>query len=111
MQATSAGYLPDLCTIQRATQTQDDLGGVVLTWAIFATDVRCRMDEPKTGTAEQAIDMAPGTAVKRIMHFGYSQDVTVKDRVVYGGLTYEVSEVQESASWLISRRVIVSRIE
>jgi hypothetical protein len=87
------------------------MGGTVNTFSNLATGVACRFDEPVTGSNEQSINLAVGTAVKFIAHFKYNQDVTVKDRIVFGGNTYEVSEVLDSASWLISRRLILTRIE
>jgi Phage head-tail joining protein len=111
MRATGSAYLPDTCTIQRATTTQDSMGGESQSFATLASSVACRMDEPVTGGSEQAIDMAVGTAVKFIMHLAYNQDITVKDRVVYSSSTYEVSEVLDSASWLITRRVVLMRTE
>lgn len=111
MRTTSDVYLPDTCTVQFATEGQDSMGGASVTYPTSAANVACRMDEPKTGAAETAIDLAVGSAVRRIMHFKYDQTISVKDRVVYGSLTYEVAEVLEAASWLISRRVIVTRVE
>lgn len=110
MRSTAAVYLSDTCTIKREVETQDDQGGTVLTYSDFATGVACRMDEPITSGPEQAINMEVATAVKSIMHFLYSQDVTVKDRIVYSGITYEVQEALDAATWLITRRLVVTRL-
>lgn len=99
------------CTIQRATTAQTATGGISQSWANLATGVAVRFDEPKTGGPEQPINQAIGTAVKLIAHVAYNQDVTVKDRIVYGVLTYEVQEVLDTASWLMSRRLVVTRID
>lgn len=111
MRAEADNYLPDTCTIKFATIGQDAMGGQSVTYPTEATGVTCRMDEPKTGGAETAVNQAVGSVVSRIMHFKHDQTVSVQDRVVYASLTYEVIEVLESASWLITRRVIVTRIE
>lgn len=111
MRTLANRYMPDTCTIQRATVTQDGMGGISETWADLAANVACRMDEPKASAQEAAVNMEVGAVVTRIMHLKYDQDITIKDRVVYGGLTYEVAEVQEAATWLITRRVLVKRVE
>lgn len=111
MRDTADDYLGDTCTISRATVTQDAQGGISSSWANLATGVACRMDEPVSGGAEGPINQAIGTAVRFIMHLKYDQAITVKDRVVFSSNTYEVAEVLDSASWLITRRLALVRIE
>lgn len=111
MRAEADNFLPDTCTVQFATIGQDAMGGPAVTYPSEATGVACRMDEPKTGAAETAVDLAVGSVVSRIMHLKYDQAISAKDRVVYNSLTYEVIEVLEAASWLITRRIIVTRVE
>ena len=107
MRSTADDYLPDTCTIQRATQGQDALGGISLSWANLATGVACRMDEPSANqslaNAEASVNSAVGAVAQWPMHFAYNQDITVKDRVIFGSYTYEVAEVLDSSSWLITR--------
>lgn len=111
MRSTAAVYLSDTCTIQREVETQDDMGGIVKTWSDLATGVAFRLDEPITSGPEMPINQAVGAAVKFIAHMLYSQDVTIKDRIVYGAVTYEVVEVLDAATWLITRRLGLARIE
>ena len=115
MRAEAEAYLPDTCTIQRATVTQDAMGGIVNTFATLTANVPCRLDEPTASQAvsnsEAMIGDAIGAVAQWPMHLPYDQDVTVKDRIVFGANTYEVAEVLDSSSWLISRRLMIKRIE
>lgn len=104
-------YLTATCTIQRATSGVSSSGSPTQTWGTLASNVACRMDEPKQSAAEANINGSIAAPSTFIMHLKYDQDVTVKDRIVYGSLTYEVQEVLDTASWLMSRRLVVTRID
>ena len=111
MRDTADDYLPDTCTITRPTAGHTATGAPTLPYSNVATGVACRMDEPITATPEGSVSGALGTVVRWPMHMKYDQDVTVKGRVVHNSKTYEVAEVLDSASWLITRRLMVVRIE
>ena len=87
------------CTVQRFTEGAFDVyGNPTLTWADYLTDQACRLVA------------APGTELKvgaEIVVADYklfiqSIDIIEQDRVVIGGLTYEVLLVQDYADSTIS---------
>ena len=111
MRSYANGYLPDTCTITRGSASHSASGAAKLAYGTVGTAIACRMDEPISASAEGPVNAAVGVIVRWPMHFKYDQDITVKDRVVFGSNTYEVNEVLDSSSWLITRRVMVARIE
>ena len=111
MRAASDAMLPGTCTISRPTASRTASGAPKNTYSDLATGVACRMDEPIQTTGEGEVLDRVGVIARWVMHFKYNQDITVKDRVVFGSNTYEVIEVLDSSSWLISRRAQVVRIE
>ena len=87
-------YRPDTCTIQRATESVTS-GGVTQTWATLASGVSCRLSRIGQGATEGLGANGATTAVgQRRIKLPAGQDVTVKDRIVAGGVTYEVVDVQ-----------------
>ena len=87
-------FRPDTCTIQRATESVTS-GGVTQTWATLASGVSCRLSRIGQGATEGLGANGATTAVgQRRIKLPAGQDVTVKDRIVAGGVTYEVVDVQ-----------------
>lgn len=87
-------FRPDTCTIQRATETVTS-GGVTQTWATLASGVSCRVSRIGQGATEGLGANGATLAVgQRRIKLPAGQDVTVKDRIVTGGVTYEVVDVQ-----------------
>lgn len=104
MRATMAASLPDTCVIQRKTLTADGQGGRSEAWAAAGT-VACRIAPLQVrGQAEVA-------AAGRVLETGdfiatlpNGTDVRAVDRLVSGGVTYEVVKVKGPRSWELSRR-------
>lgn len=111
MRTHANSYLPDTCTILRGTASHTASGVPKLSYGTASTGVACRMDEPISAAGEGEANERVGVVVRWPMHFKYDADIRVIDRVIFGGSTYEVNEVLDSASWLITRRVMVSRLE
>ena len=87
-------FRQDTCTIQRATESVTS-GGVTQTWATLASGVSCRLSRIGQGATEGLGANGATTAVgQRRIKLPAGQDVTVKDRIVAGGVTYEVVDVQ-----------------
>ena len=87
-------FRPDTCTIQRATESVTS-GGVTQTWATLASGVSCRLSRIGQGATEGLGANGATTAVgQRRIKLPAGQDVTPKDRIVTGGVTYEVADVQ-----------------
>ena len=111
MRTAANVWLPDTCTITRPTASHTASGAPKNAYSNVATGVACLMGEPSSATAEGVVNQAVGQVVHWPMHFKYDQDIKVTDRVVFGSFTYEVVEVLDSSSYLITRRAIIARIE
>lgn len=89
----AAGFRPDTCTIQRATETSDG-DGTSASWATLASGVTCRLSRIGQGGNEA---LGAGGAVRAIgqrrIKLPAGQDVRASDRIVTGGVTYEVVDV------------------
>lgn len=104
-------YLSGTCTISRPTAGHTPSGAPSLTYATLATGVACRLGQPVSSEPEGEVSEALGAVVSWPLHLKYDQDISMKDRVVFGGNTYEVMQVLDSSSWLVTKRVIVVRVK
>lgn len=110
LRSTQETALPDTCTIQTRTQSVDALGGITHSYANTYTGVACRLD-----VADQGSETVRNSAVQAesgwVLTLPHNQAISVTDRVIHGGLTYEVSAVGASRSWLTARRVQLVRVD
>ena len=94
LQSLAGEYRPDTCVIQRAAESVTS-GGVTQTWATLASGVSCRVSRIGQGGTEGLGANGATTAVgQRRIKLPAGQDVTPQDRIVTGGVTYEVADVQ-----------------
>jgi head-tail adaptor len=113
MRDTADSILPGTVVIQRASAAADGHGGMVPTWSNYATCV-CRLDvrdREITTMTEGAINGALNVVARYTMYFKHDQDITEKDRVVFGGITYEVTAVMGEQSWTIAKRAELARLK
>lgn len=92
--------MPDLCTIERLTETPNAFGGVARTWATQASSVRCRLDQVRGG---------PIVAANWMVTLPWDQVITFEDRIVANGLTLEPVEMNTGRSWEAATRVWCKR--
>ena len=102
--------LPDACTIQRYTETVTG-DGTSQAWSNLATGVACRVSPLASGASEAlGADTSLRAVAQWTIWLPYGQDVTVRDRVIYGLRTFEVARVgdrsYEVARELICREVV-----
>jgi head-tail adaptor len=87
------GLRPDTCTIQRYAETSTG-DGTTQTWSDLATGVDCRVSPLASGAAEAlGADASLQAVAQWTIRLPAGQDVTVKDRIVYGIRTFEVARV------------------
>lgn len=87
-----AGRLDREITIERATDARGTSGAVTKTWATLATvpaEVR-----PKRGREFFAAGQVAGE-VDTVFRIYWRSDITVKDRISYGGRTYDITSLGE----------------
>lgn len=92
-----AGKLDRRITIQRATETSDEFGGIVQTWATLA-EVWAAVEFVRDSERFQAGEIAAQITNRFAIRYGLG--VTVKDRIVFEGRIYEILGTKE-----IPRRV------
>ncbi|WP_011581221.1 MULTISPECIES: phage head closure protein [Chelativorans] len=87
-----AGKLDRTITIQRFTETYDEVGTPVQEWADLAT-VRAQIIQVTTEEFTRGWGASSEAAIVfRIRHIN---GLTLADRVSYGGKTYDLKEVKE----------------
>lgn len=90
-----AGDLDRRIAIERATETQDDFGEPIQTWATLATVWASKEDIRDT---ERFMAQQVGAEVTTRFQIRYSAtvaSVNPKDRVVYDGRVYDIAGVKE----------------
>lgn len=100
MRDAASLLMPDLCTIERLTETANAYGGVTRTWAELATNVRCRLDQVRGG---------PIVAANWMVTLPWDQEMTFSDRIVANSLTLEPVEMNTGRSWKAATRVWCKR--
>lgn len=91
--ASGTFALPDTCTIQRYTETVTG-DGTSQSWSDLATGVACRVSPLASGASEQlGADASLQAVAQWTIWLPAGQDVTVRDRVVYSGRSFEVARV------------------
>lgn len=111
MRDTLDESLPDTAIIQRKTRAGDGQGGGTETWAAVGT-VPCRVSPVETRGDDESIagDRTLQT-VDYVITVPQGTDVRAVDRLVSGGVTYEVVKVKGPRSWELARRVDVVQID
>jgi hypothetical protein len=97
--------LPDTCTIQTTSQTNAK-GSVTVTPTNTYTNVPCRIAAVNPNVAEREIGAALAVVSAYVLTVAFDQVVSATDRVVHGGLTYEVTACPNgTGSWRTAKRV------
>jgi|TARA_Y100000310_G_scaffold220455_1_gene221979 hypothetical protein len=103
---TSGG---DTCTIRRGTVTYTGPGTADPVFADLATGVTCRVSirevTPREAANQGDADFVWGT-IAYFFSLPYDQDITRKDRVVFGSETYEVLGVLNVGALMIDKEAI-----
>lgn len=106
MRATTEEFLPDTCSISRATPSSDSMGGFTSSWANVATSVPCRYSPTLPSTSsEQDVSGKLTSETDWVVTLPYDQDVLVTDRIVIGSRTLEVVNLDVPRSWQVTKRV------
>src|SRR6185369_676579 len=89
LRAVAEQFLPDTATVRRATATSGS-GGVSNAWSNYLTGVPCRVS-PLANQANEALGGNAGTTAVSswVVTVPAETDVTVKDRIVVNGRTFE----------------------
>jgi len=89
------GLLNQTCTIQASTVGHDDVGGIEDDWAALYTDISCRVAQ--LSSQERLMLGREGeTATHRIYLLPTATGVTVRNRAISGGSTFDIVSAEES---------------
>lgn len=111
MRAIADNFFPDVCTIQVRTETADALGGVSVSYANTYTGVACRLDPQIIGATEGIENMTTEAESWWMLNIPYDQAISVEDRVVHDGKTYEVQQAMDTNSYRTIRRARLIRVD
>lgn len=95
IQTTVVSLFPSSCSILRDTQTSDGQGGFTDSWGTIAAGVSCelRAYSSRRGGMEEIMADRPVAMQTWMLYLPAYQDITEKDRVVFGARTFEVASV------------------
>lgn len=103
-----SALLPDTCTILSVTNTSAGAGGMRQTWGTAYASVSCRIDH-LTGREQDGAD-ATQPQYSFIGTFKQDQTISVTNRVVYSGGTFEVMSISTPTAWQCVKRVGLERV-
>jgi hypothetical protein len=106
--------LPDLITIHRVTQEDDQQGGYIDTLTAAYVNIPCRIATSERftvgrGSGERRVDRITEES-DRILTLAHDQEISAKDIVQHHGTQYEVTGVNDGHSYRTARRVALKRI-
>lgn len=104
-----AGKMDRRITIERATVVgKDDFNDDVLEWGPIATV--WAQARPNRGAERFTAAEVAGSAVMTF-HIRYRDDVTVKDRILYDGKTWNIVDVREVGRHVVTEIDATARAE
>lgn len=110
MQAAALPILTGTCTISRKTEGSDGMGGQSDTWTTLAT-VACAIAPAMQADNEQIQELRLGLVSGWIIRLPVGTDVTILDRIVSGGITYEVNDIRAPRTSPVFTTCICSRVQ
>ena len=112
MRTFQEGAMPDTCTLRTVTLTSDGSGG----WTEGTSDqlvVPCRLREQ--GMRSTGVEQINGERVvptrAYILTVPSTYTITPQMRVISGGVTFEVTSVNQGTSWNTATRAVCERVE
>lgn len=94
---------PDTCTIQTRTETNTK-GSVADSYANTYTNVPCRLMPVRREAREYEVAGKITMVARFLLTVPHDQAIAATNRVIHGGLTYEVLGVQAGHSFRTARR-------
>lgn len=105
LRADMLELMPDTLTISRPSEATNGYGEAVKTWATVAT-VAGRIDPMSDREKERVVaDAEKGLSYHRIT-VAYDADLRDGDRVIGGGITYEITTLYANHSMRATRRAV-----
>ena len=102
MRGTQEDALPDTCTVQYPTVSNDSIGQPVKSWAARGTGIECRI-APRT-IRERILGSRETPVGEWVLTVAHDQTIETGDRVLYDSRTFEVVGVEKNESWELVTR-------
>lgn len=105
MQGVVVTSLPDTCSIQRPTNTDDGAGGHTTSWVTVQSGIACRIEaySGRKGGDEDVVNARFESVMWWRVHLPAATDVRITDRILSGSHTFEVKSVDGPRSWETQR--------
>lgn len=110
MRVTVNAALPGTAVIMAAARASDGQGGQTWTYAAAGT-VSARLSPEGLRGGEPVVGERIAEISTWILTLPAHTTIDEDDRVVYAGVTYEISEVLTRAPWELGRRVRVVEVD
>lgn len=85
--------LPDTCEIQSVTETQTARGAITKSWSTRGTAIACRISPYMAAQFPQFAAEHVSERRQWVLSVAYDQEIAVTDRVIHGGATYQVKQI------------------
>ena len=112
LRTAAESWLTETCAIQEKTLTSDNMGGYTETWATVTGcgSVACRL-APMQSRDGETVDGAQLRSISDwVLTLHWDQALTAANRVVHGGLTYEVTRVEDAHTNRTAKRAYLKRV-
>ncbi len=110
LQTTSMLTQTTPCQILRKSSVSDGMGGLTDTWVTLAS-VTCRI-APVLSRNQEVVDELRIEILSRwFIALPAGQDIDVKDRIVAGGITYEVMSFDAPVTFELERIVTCEEVQ
>jgi hypothetical protein len=107
-----AQILDQTCTIQTLTRTADGVGGFTESWANTYSSVACRLGTNMQASALGLVGDREVYPDAYTLNVANDQTIAEGNRVVAGGITYEVTHVKDtSVQWVFLRAAQLRRLD
>jgi len=107
-----AQILDQTCTIQTLTRTADGVGGFTEAWANTYTSVPCRLGVSKRSGALVVQGERGNYPDAFTLNVANDQALTEGQRVIVGGITYEVTHAKDaSVQWVFLKSAELRRLD
>jgi hypothetical protein len=110
IRAAVTAAFPDTCTIKNRMETNVK-GSVTDTWPSDSyTGVACRLMPVQRGSRLQVFGEKTLASAEYVLTVSHDQAIVPGDRVVHGGVTYEVLKVHVGHSYRTACRAALARV-
>ncbi len=108
MRAAQERAMPDTCTVQRVTLTDDGYGSHTEKWDDVAS-YRCRLS-PVASPKELLLAGQTAQVADWMVTLPHGVDVKVSDRIIIGTRVLEVTGVVQGSNWQTALRVTAKEV-